>query len=117
MMASRYLMKTLVGAAAVMALFTTAANAGCGCGFGFGRGYGFGYPAYGYAPYYYPPGPPRYFVNQGPVFGGPNVTEFVYRSYDPGYVHTHAYPFVRGHYGYAHPYARYHGRRYLRVRG
>jgi hypothetical protein len=40
--------------------------------------------------------PPRYFVNQGPVYGGPNVTNFGPRYYNPGYVRTRAFPYVGG---------------------
>jgi len=43
--------------------------------------------------------PPRYFVNQGPNYTGPNVTNFGQRFYNPGYVRTRAFPYVGGYHG------------------
>jgi hypothetical protein len=104
MVALRVVLKILAGFA-LMATFATSAMANCGCGYGnYGYGYGHGNYGYGYghahgAYWAYPYGPPRYMVNQGPNYTGPNVVNFAPRHYDPGYVNTQAYPYV-GRYRY-----------------
>lgn len=107
MFAFRGVMKILA-AATFAALSATGASA-CGgyYGCGYGHWYGGSVPAagYGHPVYAEPaliPGPRRYFVDQGPDYTGPMVTDFFPRSYNPGYVDTFAYPYV----------GRYAGRHY-----
>jgi hypothetical protein len=95
----RYLMKNL-GVAASIALLSTGASAG-GCGY---HGCGAGYYGHSHAAPVYlfasaAAAPPRYVVDQGPDYTGPNVTVFFPRAYDAGYVDTSAYPYV-GHHAY-----------------
>lgn len=82
---------------------------GCAtCGYGYrpayvNPGYPYAAPRFLDPADYYQPYPRRYFVNQGPVYGGPNVSVFAPSYYDPGYVATRAFPYVGG-YGYRTPY-------------
>ncbi len=119
-------------AAAVLTLFAAGARAGewgtgCGCSYGHAYGYAGYYGHYGYGyPYphlhaaYYAPQPPRYFVDQGPAYTGPNVTHFPPGAYNSGYVETRAYPYVTGYFGSVYR-PRYIARRHhwhaIRVRG
>jgi hypothetical protein len=94
----------LIAVAAFLAIPFASANAGkCG----------YSDCAYAPPPYAEPvvyPQPPRYFVDQGPDFTGPNVTDFCLRPYDPGYINTFAYPYVGRYAGW-----RYRARPAMRV--
>ena len=90
----RCLMK-LLGVAALTALLSTGASAG-GCGY---HGCWPGYYGHGYTAPVYLLDPaaatsPRYLVDQGPDYTGPNVTVFLPRAYNAGYVDTSVYPYV-----------------------
>lgn len=132
MVALRNLVLKILAGFAFVAMLTPAAQAMCGnCGYSSGYysqyyaqpaynwAWGTGCASCGYyrsgyinplypAPVGYldPVQPRRYFVNQGPVYSGPNVAVFGPRYYVPGYVATQYYPYV-GNYrtAYTDPYA------------